>query len=123
MSNSTRTRTAPPTEVVNIVKNRNKGKLAPGEKSLVASPSTWFVWFGIAAFFIFLFGIVLSVLVDSLGKPWFSTWLPENFTLGWYQESWERFNLTHIIGVTLLVAVSVIVISVVIGVPATEERR
>ncbi|TFB68205.1 ABC transporter permease subunit [Cryobacterium glaciale] len=119
MSNSLRTRTAPPTEVVNIVKNRNKGKLPPGEKALIASPGTWFVWFGIAAFFILLFGIVLSVLVDSLGKPWFNTWLPENFTLGWYQESWERFNLTHIIGVTLLVAVSVIVISVVIGVPAS----
>ncbi|TFD20080.1 ABC transporter permease [Cryobacterium sp. TMS1-13-1] len=118
MSNS-RLKAAPPTEVVNIVKNRNRGKLAPGEKSLVASPGTWFVWFGIAAFFIFLFGIVLSVLVDSLGKPWFNTWLPENFTLGWYQESWARFDLTHIIGVTLLVAVSVIVISVIIGVPAS----
>ena len=118
MSNS-RFKAAPPTEVVNIVKNRNQGKLAPGEKSLAASPGTWFVWFGIAAFFIFLFGIVLSVLVDSLGKPWFNTWLPENFTLGWYQESWARFDLTHIIGVTLLVAVSVIVISVIIGVPAS----
>ena len=98
MSNS-RLKAAPPTEVVNIVKNRNRGKLAPGEKSLAASPGTWFVWFGIAAFFIFLFGIVLSVLVDSLGKPWFNTWLPENFTLGWYQESWARFDLAHIIGV------------------------
>ncbi|KGJ72256.1 ABC transporter permease [Cryobacterium roopkundense] len=85
----------------------------------MASPGTWFVWFGIAAFFIFLFGIVLSVLVDSLGKPWFNTWLPESFTLGWYQESWARFDLTHIIGVTLLVAFSVIVISVIIGVPAS----
>ncbi|WP_104137552.1 ABC transporter permease [Cryobacterium sp. Y62] len=118
MSNSKLT-AAPPTEVVNIVKNRNRGKLAPGEKSLAASPGTWFVWFGIAAFFIFLFGIVLSVLVDSLGKPWFNTWLPETFTLGWYQESWARFDLTHIIGVTLLVAFSVIIISVIIGVPAS----
>ncbi|WP_104178270.1 ABC transporter permease [Cryobacterium sp. Y50] len=118
MSNSKLT-AAPPTEVVNIVKNRSRGKLAPGEKSLAASPGTWFVWFGIAAFFIFLFGIVLSVLVDSLGKPWFNTWLPETFTLGWYQESWARFDLTHIIGVTLLVAFSVIIISVIIGVPAS----
>lgn len=122
MSNSTLQkksgRNAPPTEIVNI-RNRNKSSLAPGEKSLVASPGTWFVWFGVAAFFIFLFGIVISVLVDSFGKPWFDTWLPENFTLGWYQEAWNRFDLSHIIGVTLLVAFAVIVISVVIGVPAS----
>jgi putative spermidine/putrescine transport system permease protein len=97
----------------------SRGSLAPGEKSLVASPGTWFVWAGVVAFFVFLFGIVLSVLVDSLGKPWFNTWLPENFTVGWYQEAWTRFDLTHIIGVTLLVALAVIVISIVIGVPAS----
>jgi putative spermidine/putrescine transport system permease protein len=91
----------------------------PGEKSLAASPGTWFVWFGVAAFFVFLFGIVLSVLVDSLGKPWFNTWLPENFTADWYSQAWTRFDLTHIIGVTLLVALSVIVISVLIGIPAS----
>ncbi len=92
---------------------------APGEKSLSATPSVWFVWFGITAFFVFLFGIVLSVVVDSFGKPWFDTWLPEHFTLSWYQEAWTRFDLTHTIGVTLLVAFSVIVISVILGVPAS----
>ena len=97
-----------------------KGKrvLAPGERSLVASPGTWFVWAGIAAFFIFLFGIIISVLVDSLGKPWFTTWLPENFTLGWYSQAWTRFDLTHIIGVTLIVAFTVVALSILIGVPA-----
>jgi putative spermidine/putrescine transport system permease protein len=117
MSNTTLTR---PTVVTSPSKTAKTGsRLPPGEKSLVASPGTWFVWAGIAAFFIFLFGIVLSVLVDSLGRPWFNTWLPENFTTAWYQQAWTRFNLTHIMGVTLLVAFSVIIISVVIGVPAS----
>lgn len=117
MSNTTLTR---PTAVTSPSKTVKTGsRLPPGEKSLVASPGTWFVWAGIAAFFVFLFGIVLSVLVDSLGRPWFNTWLPENFTTGWYQQAWTRFNLTHIMGVTLLVAFSVIIISVVIGVPAS----
>lgn len=109
---------APPTEVVNIGARR-KSSLPPGEKSLVASPGTWFVWFGIAAFFIFLFGIVLSVVVDSFGKAWFNSWLPESFTLSWYADAWTRFDLGHIIGITLLVAFSVIIVSVVIGVPAS----
>jgi putative spermidine/putrescine transport system permease protein len=58
------------------------------------------------------------VLVDSLGRPWFTTWLPERFTLGWYQEAWARFDLTNIIVVTLIVAFSVVVVSLLIGVPA-----
>ena len=90
----------------------------PGEKSLVASPGTWFVWAGVAAFFIFLFGIISSVLVDSFGRRWFSTWLPESFTLDWYQAAWTRFELGHIIGVTLIVAFTVVAISILIGVPA-----
>jgi putative spermidine/putrescine transport system permease protein len=109
---------APPTEVVDI-RNRRHGTRPPGERSLAASPGTWFVWAGIAAFFIFLTGIVVSVLVDSFGKQWFTTWLPEAWTIGWYAEAWDRFDLTHIIGVTLLVAFSVVALSVLIGLPAS----
>ena len=95
-----------------------KPSRAPGEKALVAAPSTWFVWAGMIAFLVFLLGILSSVVVDSFGKPWFNTWFPENFTTEWYSGSWERFDLTHVIGVTLIVAVSVVVISVLVGVPA-----
>jgi putative spermidine/putrescine transport system permease protein len=119
MAHSTLTREVDLASSAKATKVPRKTGLPPGEKSLAASPSTWFVWFGIAAFFVFLFGIVLSVLVDSLGKPWFNTWLPENFTTSWYSDAWTRFDLTHIVGVTLLVAVSVIVVSIVIGVPAS----
>ncbi|WP_083941695.1 ABC transporter permease [Sanguibacter suarezii] len=91
---------------------------APGDKALVAAPSTWFVWAGMAAFLVFLLGILSSVIVDSFGKSWFASWLPESFTTEWYSKSWERFDLTHVIGVTLVVAVSVVVLSVLIGVPA-----
>ncbi|HUX69347.1 MAG TPA: ABC transporter permease [Cellulomonadaceae bacterium] len=90
----------------------------PGERSLAAAPSTWFVWAGTAAFFIFLIGILISVVVDSLGTSWFTNWLPEGFTTSWYTSAWDTFGMTHIIGVTLLVALTVIVISVAVGVPA-----
>jgi putative spermidine/putrescine transport system permease protein len=98
---------------------RTKGSSrAPGEKALVAAPSTWIVWAGVAAFFVFLVGILSSVIVDSLGRPWFDTWLPENFTTEWYSGAWERFGMAQVIGVTLVVALTVIVLSVLIGVPA-----
>lgn len=90
----------------------------PGERALIASPGTWFVWAGIAAFFIFLAGIISSVVVDSFGKPWFDTWLPETFTLDWYTGAWERFNLSQIVLVTLGASFTVVVLSILIGVPA-----
>ncbi len=94
------------------------GSRLPGEHSLAASPGTWFVWAGTAAFFIFLIGILASVVVDSFGQEWFQTWLPLSFTGQWYADAWETFGLTRVIGVTLLVAVAVIVVSVLVGVPA-----
>ena len=104
---------APPKRVT-----RKAAARAPGERSLVASPTTWFVWAGIAAFFVLLIGILVSVVVDSLGAQWFNTYLPERFTRTWYTSAWETFDMTHILGVTLIVAVAVIVISVLVGVPA-----
>ena len=90
----------------------------PRRRSLTAAPTTWLVWALVAAFFVFLVGILVSVVVDSFGKQWFDTWLPVEATSQWYTNAWERFDLTHVIGVTVGVAVTVVVISVLIGVPA-----
>ena len=113
--------TAPPrTDAPAPAARTTKGSATrvPGERSLAAAPSTWFVWAGTAAFFIFLIGILISVVVDSLGTSWFTNWLPQSFTTSWYASAWDTFGMTHIIGVTLLVAVAVIIVSVVVGVPA-----
>lgn len=107
-----------PSPVAPVRAKKRSGSLAPGDKPLVAAPTTWIVWAGIAAFFIFLVGILVSVVVDSFGRPWFDTWLPETFTTDWYTGAWERFGMAQIIGVTLTVAVVVIVVSVLVGVPA-----
>jgi putative spermidine/putrescine transport system permease protein len=91
----------------------------PARRSVVASPSTWVVWALVAVFFVFLVGILVSVVVDSFGQQWFTGWLPAEFTTQWYSRAWERFDLTHVIGVTVGVALAVVVISLVIGVPAS----
>lgn len=88
-------------------------------RTWVASPSAWFVWAGVAVFFIFLFGIIVSVLVDSFGRQWFNSWLPEEFTTSWYSTAWDRWNLGQVFGVTLLVAAITVVVSIIIGVPAS----
>ncbi len=90
----------------------------PGEKALVASPSTWLVWGAVAIFFILLVGVIVSVLVDSFGRQWFDTWLPPEWTAHWYASSWDRFGLGQVLGVTLGVAAITVVVSLVIGIPA-----
>lgn len=91
----------------------------PGDRALHAQPSTWVAWAGIAAFLVFLLGILISVVIDSFGRAWYAQWLPTEPTAGWYSEAWTRFELGHVILVTLVVAFSVVALSVLIGVPAS----
>ena len=88
-------------------------------KRIVASPSGWAVWGSVVIFMVLVAGVVCSVLVNSFGTRWFGTWLPQGFTTRWYAEAWRDFGLFQVIVVTLEVAVAVVVLSVLIGVPAS----
>jgi len=81
----------------------------------------WAVLVGviIGFFFLNLLALIASVVVDSLGTQWFGTWLPRGFTLHWYSDAWHEFGLSSVMVVTLEVAVVVVALSVVIGVPAS----
>ncbi len=87
-------------------------------RRLVASPIAWLVWGAVIFFMVNLVGVVGSVVVNSLGTRWFGTWLPQGFTTQWYGQSWKEFQLGRVLIVTLEVAVAVVFISVLIGVPA-----
>ena len=86
---------------------------------IVGTPSQWIVWGAVALFFIFLLGVICSVLVNSFGTSWFNSWLPNGFTTHWYADAWKEFQLSQVIIVTLEVAAAVIIISVLLGVPAS----
>lgn len=92
---------------------------ATGRRRIVGSPGAWLVWGTVILFLVFLVGIVGSVLVNSFGTRWFDTWLPEGWTTRWYGQSWTAFDLPQVILVTLEVAVAVVALSVLIGVPAS----
>jgi putative spermidine/putrescine transport system permease protein len=93
--------------------------LQPGKRRIVASPAAWLVWGAVAFFLINLAGVVGSVLVSSFGTRWFGTWLPEGFTVSWYADAWRSFGLLDVVIVTLQVSLLVVLISVLIGVPAS----
>lgn len=90
-------------------------------RSIQASPTTWIVWFMTGVFFLLLIGILVGVLVDSFSKTWYDTWLPVEFTTRWYGEAWTDYNLGHVIIVTVIVAVAVVGLSILIGVPAAYQ--
>jgi putative spermidine/putrescine transport system permease protein len=87
-------------------------------RSIVASPVAWLVWGVVIAFFVFLAGIIGSVVVSSFGTQWFDTWLPLGWTTKWYAQSWDEFTLLPVLIVTLEVSALVVGISVLVGVPA-----
>jgi|SRR3954468_567545 putative spermidine/putrescine transport system permease protein len=91
----------------------------PAQRRLVASPAAWLVWGTVVLFMVFLVGIVGSVVVNSFGTRWFGTWLPQGITTQWYSQAWTDFGLLRVIVVTLEVAAAVVVLSVLIGAPAS----
>jgi putative spermidine/putrescine transport system permease protein len=93
--------------------------IQPGKRRIVASPAAWLVWGAVAFFLVNLAGVVGSVLVSSFGTQWFGTWLPEGFTASWYATAWQDFQLFDVVSVTLQISLLVVVISVLIGVPAS----
>lgn len=77
------------------------------------------VWVAVGFFFVNLFALIASVVVDSFGTRWFGTWLPQAFTFHWYSDAWRDFGLSSVMFVTLEVAAVVVALSVLIGVPAS----
>jgi putative spermidine/putrescine transport system permease protein len=82
-------------------------------------PLVWLAWFLLAFFFINLAGIVFSAVVDSFGDDWFGNWLPQTWTTHYWSDAWHAYDLNNVLQVTLIVSLAVVVISVLVGVPAS----
>jgi putative spermidine/putrescine transport system permease protein len=89
-----------------------------GGRRVTLRPGAWLVWGAVVFFMLILAGVVGAVVVDSFGTRWFSGWLPAGWTTRWYGTTWREFDLGSVLVVTLEVALAVVVISLLIGVPA-----
>ncbi|MCW2948765.1 MAG: ABC-type spermidine/putrescine transport system, permease component [Actinoallomurus sp.] len=90
----------------------------PAPKRLTLRPGAWLVWGAVAFFLLILLGVVGAVVVDSFGTKWFDGWLPSGWTSRWYGTTWREFDLGSVLWVTLEVALAVVVVSLLVGVPA-----
>jgi putative spermidine/putrescine transport system permease protein len=85
--------------------------------SIKARPVVWLTWGALIFFMLNLLGIVGAVVTNSFAESWFGTWLPNGYTGKWYGEAWRDYRLLDVLIVTFQVAIAVVVISVLIGVP------
>lgn len=76
------------------------------------------VWVAVGFFLLNLAGIILSVIVNAFGTTWFKGPLPEGFTVEWFGQAWQDFNLGDVLITTLQVTFSVLALSLAFGVPA-----
>src|SRR5450756_654069 len=75
----------------------------------------WLVWGLVDLFFITLFALISTVVLDSFATTWFGSWLPDDFTIHWYGDAWAEFDLSSVLLVTAQVAIAVVAISALIG--------
>ena len=92
---------------------------AIARRPIVASPLTWLAGGFVGFFLVFMLALVAAVLVNSLGTRWLDDWLPDAFTTQWYGEAWREFGLTSVLLVTVQIALAVVALSLLIGVPAS----
>jgi putative spermidine/putrescine transport system permease protein len=90
-----------------------------GPRRGIYSPTTWLVWGVLAFFFVCLLGVIGMVVLDGFGTRWFTSWLPQGYTTHWFGDAWREFGLSHVLFTTFEVALTVVVVSVVAGVPAS----
>jgi putative spermidine/putrescine transport system permease protein len=62
--------------------------------------------------------LVGAVAVSSFATRWLGTWLPDAATTAWYRDAWREFQLGAVLTVTAQVVLSVVALSIAVGVPA-----
>lgn len=100
--------------------------------SAVNGARSWLdrVWSGLlwGAMTVFIVNVALLIAVvatNSFASRWLGTWLPEGWTLGWYAQAWNDYQLGDILWVTMEVVLAVVALALLLGVPAayTLARR
>jgi putative spermidine/putrescine transport system permease protein len=76
------------------------------------------VWAFVIFFVVNVLATIAAVVVNSFGTRWLNSWIPPGYTLRWYASAWREFQLGDVLLVTFEIAVSVVVLSALLGVPA-----
>ena len=97
---------------------RRPADLGSGEKRRYRTFISLVLVLVIGFFILNLAGLVGTVAVNSFATQWFGTWLPAGWTGRFYQMAWGNYGLANTLRVTLIVALTVVLLALLIGVPA-----
>ena len=76
------------------------------------------VWAVVIFFVVNLIAMVATVLCEAFARRWLGTWLPDGYTLGWFSDAWDEFQLDDVLIVTFEVVGAVVLVAGLLGVPA-----
>ena len=76
------------------------------------------IWAMVIFFILNFTAMIATVVVNSFGTRWFSSWLPAGYTTRWYVSAWQEFQLHDVLIVTFEVVGAVVLLSGLLGVPA-----
>ncbi|MGI6669951.1 MAG: ABC transporter permease [Acetivibrionales bacterium] len=72
----------------------------------------------ITVYMLTICGILLTVILNSFSRDWFSGVLPKTYTTEWYKWAANHHDIPHLIYITLLVVALVVGFSLLIAFPA-----
>jgi putative spermidine/putrescine transport system permease protein len=78
------------------------------------------IFYVVVGFFLLnLIAMVSTVILDSVGQEWFSTWFPKGMvTFQWYKYALNDHDIVQLLSNTLIVAVGSTGLSIIVGFPA-----
>ena len=82
------------------------------------NPSGILFFIAIIIYLLNVTGILLTVILNSFSKNWFSGLIPKTYTLDWYRYLVTDHDIFSLLGVTFIVALAVVAIALLIAFPA-----
>lgn len=101
-----------------IVKNKNKNFEGETMDLKKFKLSNVLFLIAIIVYMANVLGILLTVILNSFGKNWFTGVIPKVFTTEWYKYAANDHDIGHLLLVTFIVIGSVVLISILVAFPA-----
>lgn len=74
-------------------------------------------WVLIGGFIILILGMTLTVLLTAFSTNWYGTVLPKQYSLHWFLQAWQDYNIWSYYKITLEITVISTVVSLCLSIP------
>lgn len=75
-------------------------------------------WILIIAFLAVVLGMTVSVILNAFGEEWYGTFLPQGFTLEWFINAWNAYEVGEYFKITMQIVFIATVISLILSIPS-----